>query len=68
VDFGKDASKCAYEAAIGNGGATAPTQGQLSVSGNVDADPNPNDVYVQTFEKSGTTLTDMPFHLYVSCD
>jgi hypothetical protein len=27
-----------------------------------------NDVYVQTFDKTGVTATDAPFHLYVSCN
>ena len=67
VNFGKDVSGCAYEATIGDPGTTAPTQGQISVAGDVDGD-SVNDVYVQTFDKTGATATDMPFHLYVSCN
>ncbi|HUY28082.1 MAG TPA: hypothetical protein VMV27_11735 [Candidatus Binataceae bacterium] len=69
VTFPKDVSGCAYEATIGATGSTVPAQGQISVSGDVDSDNNSStgDVYVQTFDKTGTTPTDSPFHLYVSC-
>ena len=63
VNFGKDVSDCACEATIGDTGSSVPTQGQISVSGDVDSD-SVNDVYVQTFDKAGVTATDMPFHLY----
>lgn len=66
VNFGKDVSACAYEATIGDTAAVAPVQGQISVSGDVNAD-SPDDVYVQTFDKTGVTPTDSPFHLTVTC-
>ena len=66
INFGKDVSGCAYTATIGDTANAVPAQGQISVSGDVDAD-SPDDVYVQTFDKTGTTPTDSPFHLYVSC-
>jgi hypothetical protein len=66
INFGKDVSGCVYSATIGDTANAVPAQGQISVSGDVDAD-SPDDVYVQTFDKTGTTLTDSPFHLYVSC-
>jgi hypothetical protein len=66
VNFGKDVSACAYEATIGDTAAAVPVQGQISVSGDVNAD-SPDDVYVQTFDKTGATPTDSPFHLTVTC-
>ncbi|MHB8392731.1 MAG: hypothetical protein ACYDBH_24645 [Acidobacteriaceae bacterium] len=66
VVFSKDVSGCAYEATIGDATNVVPAQGQISVSGDTDSD-SPNDVYVQTFDKTGLTPTDSPFHLYVSC-
>jgi len=66
VNFGKDVTACAYTATIGDTANAVPLQGQISVSGDVDAD-SPNDVYVQTFDKTGATPTDSPFHLSVSC-
>ena len=68
VNFNKDVSGCAYEATIGDASTppVAPTQGQISVSGDVDGD-SVNDVYVQTFDKTGVTPTDSPFHLTVTC-
>ena len=66
VNFGKDVSGCAYEATIGDTASAVPTQGQVSVSGDVDADST-GDVYVQTFDKTGVTPTDSPFHLTVTC-
>lgn len=67
INFGKDVSACAYQATIGDTANAAPAQGQISVSGDVDNDPNPDDVYVQTFGTNGTTATDLPFHLTVTC-
>jgi hypothetical protein len=66
INFGKSVTACAYTATIGDTASAAPTQGQISVSGDVDAD-SPNDVYVQTFDKTGLTPTDSPFHLSVTC-
>jgi hypothetical protein len=66
VNFGKSVSGCAYNATIGDTAHAAPTQGQISVSGDVDTDSG-NDVFVYTFDKTGVTATDSPFHLYVSC-
>jgi hypothetical protein len=66
VNFNKNVSGCAYEATIGDTASTAPAQGQISVSGDVNAD-SVDDVYVQTFDKTGVTLTDSPFHLTVTC-
>jgi hypothetical protein len=66
VSFARDVSDCAYEATIGDAANAIPTQRQISVSGDVDSD-NPNEVFVQTFDQTGTTATDSPFHLYVSC-
>jgi hypothetical protein len=66
VTFTKDVSGCAYEATIGDTDTAVPVQGQISVSGDTDGS-QPNDVFVQTFDKTGTTLTDSAFHLYVSC-
>jgi len=66
VSFAKNVSGCAYEATIGGTANAVPSQGQISVSGDTDSD-NPNDVFVQTFDKTGTIATDSPFHLYVSC-
>jgi hypothetical protein len=66
VIFSKDVSGCAYQATIGDTGTAVPVQGLISVSGDADSDTG-NDVFVQTFEKTGTTLTDSPFHLTVTC-
>jgi hypothetical protein len=66
VTFTKDVSACAYTASIGSAAHAIPTQGQISVSGDEDAD-NPNDVFVHTFDVTGLTPTDNSFHLYVSC-
>jgi hypothetical protein len=66
VDFGKDVTACAYTATIGDTASAVPTQGQVSVSGDVDGD-SVNDVYVQTFDATGAVATDLPYHLYVSC-
>ncbi len=65
VTFNKDVSGCAYVATIGDAGHVAPSPGQITVAGDVDGD-NPNDVQVQTFDKTGTSA-DSGFHLYVSC-
>lgn len=66
VSFGKDVSGCAYQATIGDTAKAVPTQGQISVSGDVDGN-SPNDVYVQTFDPTGLIATDSSFHLLVSC-
>ena len=66
VNFNKDVSGCAYEATIGDTASAVPAQGQISVSGDVNADST-GDVYVQTFDKTGVTPTDSPFHLTVTC-
>jgi hypothetical protein len=66
VNFGKDVSACTYEATIGDTAAAVPVQGQISVSGDVNAD-SPDDVYVQTFDKTGVTPTGSSFHLTVTC-
>ena len=66
VNFNKDVSGCAYEATIGDTASAVPVQGQISVSGDVNAD-SVDDVYVQTFDKTGVTPTDSPFHLTVTC-
>jgi hypothetical protein len=66
VTFTQDVSGCAYVATIGDTAHAIPTQGQISVSGDVDSD-NPNDVFVQTFDRLGLVATNLPFHLYVSC-
>jgi hypothetical protein len=64
VDFGKDVSGCDYEATIGGVGTTAPTQGQISVFSDASS---VNAVDVQTFDTTGLTPTDSPFHLAVIC-
>jgi len=38
VNFNKDVSGCAYEATVGDTASAVPTQGQISVSGDVNAD------------------------------
>lgn len=65
VTFANDVSACAYVATIGDAGHVAPSPGQITVSGDVDGG-NPNDVQVQTFDKTGTAA-DASFHVYVSC-
>jgi hypothetical protein len=65
VTFHKDVSGCAYVATIGDTAHAAPGPGQITVSGDVDGG-NPDDVQVQTFDKTGTAA-DSSFHLYVSC-
>lgn len=64
VTFAKDVTGCAYVATIGDPGKASATPGFTTVSSG--ALGNPNDVQVQTFDKSGTAA-DMAFHLYVSC-
>jgi hypothetical protein len=66
VNFGKDVSACAYEATVGDTASAVPAQGQISVSGDVNADST-GDVYVQTFGTDGVTPADSPFHLTVTC-
>jgi hypothetical protein len=64
VDFNKDVSGCAYVATLGDTGTTPPASGEINVAG---ATITPNGVIVQTFDKTGLTLTDASFHLLVSC-
>ena len=66
VNFNKDVSGCAYEATVGDTASAVPAQAQISVSGDVNVDST-GDVYVQTFDKTGVTPTDSPFHLTVTC-
>jgi len=65
VDFGKDVSKCAYQATIGGTGTAAVPPGEIEVTGDTDGD-SPNDVTVSTFNSAGTP-TDSSFHLTVTC-
>jgi len=65
VNFGKDVSKCAYEATLGGTGTLAVPAGEVTVTGDTDAD-SPNDVTVSTFNSAGTA-TDSSFHLTVTC-
>jgi hypothetical protein len=65
VTFGKDVSKCAYEATIGDTGTLALLPAFINVSGDTDADSN-HDVFVRTFSSAGTA-TSFPFHLTVTC-
>ena len=65
VDFGKDVSKCAYQATIGGTGTVAVPPGEIEVTGDTDGD-SPNDVTVSTFNSAGTA-TDSSFHLTVTC-
>jgi hypothetical protein len=68
VNFGKDVSKCAYQATIGSTTA-APLpvlpQGLITVAGDADGD-SPNDVFVQTSLVGGGPA-DFSFHLTVTC-
>ena len=65
IDFGKDVSKCAYQATLGGTGTAAVPAGQITVTGDTDAD-SPNDVTVSTFNAAGVA-TDGSFHLLVTC-
>ena len=65
VIFGKDVSKCAYEATIGDTGTLALLPAFINVSGDTDADSN-HDVFVRTFSSTGLA-TSFPFHLTVTC-
>jgi hypothetical protein len=65
VNFGKDVSKCAYEATLGGTGTLAVPAGEVTVTGDTDAD-SPNDVTVSTFNSAGAA-TDSSFHLTVTC-
>ncbi len=75
ITFSKDVSACAYQATIGDPGIKQPPlAGFISVSGNFDPDAGGgddtdtgNNVYVQTVGLDGSTLTDLPFHLLVTC-
>ena len=65
VNFGKDVSKCAYQATLGGTGTLAVPAGEVTVAGDTDAD-SPNDVTVSTFNSVGAA-TDSSFHLTVTC-
>ena len=66
VNFGKDVSKCAYQATIG-GTATLPVpRGEIVVAGDTDGD-SPNDVTVTIFNAAETLPMDSSFHLTVTC-
>jgi hypothetical protein len=65
VDFGKDVSKCAYQATIGGTGTAAVLPGFVTVTGDTDGD-SPDDVTVSTFSTAGTA-EDASFHLTVTC-
>jgi hypothetical protein len=66
LTFSKDVSGCAYVATLGDTASGAPVAGEVSVSGDHDADSNPNDVFVQTSDSTGAAA-DASFHLYVNC-
>ena len=65
VHFGKDVSKCVYQATIGGTGTAAVPAGEIEVTGDTDGD-SPNDVTVSTFNSAGAA-TDSSFHLTVTC-
>jgi len=65
VKFGKDVSKCAYQATLGGTGTLAVPAGEVTVTGDTDGD-SPNDVTVSTFNSAGAA-TDSSFHLTVTC-
>jgi hypothetical protein len=65
VNFGKDVSKCAYQATLGGTGTAAVPAGEITVTGDTDGD-SPNDVTVSTFNAAGVA-TDGSFHLTVTC-
>src|ERR1700722_5378268 len=65
VNFGKDGSKCAYQATLGGTGTLAVPAGEATVTGDTDGD-SPNDVTVSTFNSAGAA-TDSSFHLTVTC-
>jgi hypothetical protein len=60
-----DVSNCAYTATIGDVGKASATPGFITVGGGT-LGSTPNDVQVQTFDKTGAPA-DSAFHLYVSC-
>lgn len=65
IVFAKDVSKRAYTATIGDpGNAAASTPGFVTVTAGTASAPN--DVEVQTFDKTGAAA-DASFHLSVSC-
>ncbi len=66
IAFGKDVSACAYEATFGAATGVPATQGEITVSGDTDSDSG-NDVFVRTYNASGTLPTDLGFHLTVTC-
>lgn len=63
VIFDRDVRGCAYIATIGDAGAAAPPQGEISTSALAS---NVNGVSVRT-ENSGGSAADRPFHLAVLC-
>ena len=70
VNFGKDVSKCAYEATIGSATAVPlpPPGAFITVSGDTDGD-SPDDVFVRVFSgpSGGIAPIDSSFHLTVTC-
>ncbi|MGA7872508.1 MAG: hypothetical protein WCA22_16600 [Candidatus Binatus sp.] len=65
VNFGKDVSKCAYQATLGGTGTVAAPAGEITVTGDTDGD-SPDDVTVSTFSAAGVAA-DGSFHLTVTC-
>jgi len=63
VILDRDVRGCAYLATIGDAGAAAPPQGEISTSSLAS---NVNGVAVRT-ENSGGAAADRPFHLIVPC-
>jgi hypothetical protein len=70
VNFGKDVSKCEYQATIGSATAVPlpPPANFITVSGDTDGD-SPNDVFVRIFSgpSGGVAPADSSFHLAVTC-
>ena len=70
IDFGKDVSKCAYQATLAStsGAPLPPPAGFITVSGDTDAD-NLDDVTVRIFSgpSGGVAPMDSSFHLTVTC-
>ena len=63
VIFDRDVRGCVYVASIGDVGAAAPPQGEISTSALAS---NVNGVAIRT-ENSGGAAANRPFHLIVSC-
>jgi hypothetical protein len=59
---GRSVRECAYTATLGNAGITA----QLGFVSAVRRSDTPDGVFVATWN-TGTTASDLPFHLIVSC-